>query len=197
MTSSLDVVLDRARSVGFLGPGPIRAHIDHADRYLSALPESARRMVDLGSGGGVPGLAILVARPKLSAVLLDAAHRRGAFLTWAVVELGMADRVKVAVGRAEVLAHDPAFRSQFDVMVARGFGPPASTLENARGYLEPDGLAIISEPPGGRLWPNEALERLAFEEVDAPAEVAVFRALGDAPADIPRTHKQQQRTPLF
>ncbi len=197
MTSSLDVVLDRARSVGFLGPGPIRAHIDHADRYLSALPESARRMVDLGSGGGVPGLAILVARPELSAVLLDAAHRRGAFLTWAVVELGMANRVKVAVGRAEVLAHDPAYRSQFDVMVARGFGPPASTLENARGYLEPDGLAIISEPPGGRLWPNEALERLAFEEVDAPAEVAVFRALGDAPADIPRTHKQQQRTPLF
>ncbi len=197
MTSTLDEVLDRARTVGFLGPGPIRAHIDHADRYLDALPETATRMVDLGSGGGIPGLAILMARPALSAVLLDAAAKRGAFLTWALIELGLADRVRVAVGRAEVLAHDPAFRQQFDVMVSRGFGPPAVTLENARGYLSPDGVAIISEPPGGRTWPLGALERLAFEEIKAPVEVAVFRALGDTPSDIPRPHKQQQRTPLF
>ncbi len=197
MTSTLDAVLDRARSVGFLGPGPIRAHIEHADRYLAAIPPNAKRMIDLGSGGGVPGLAILQARPTLSGVLLDAATKRGAFLTWALTELDLTDRVTVAVGRAEVLAHDPAYRQQFDVMVSRGFGPPAATLENARAYLLPGGLSIISEPPGGRRWPSSALERLAFEEVDAPSEVAVFRAIGDAPADIPRPHKQQQRSPLF
>ncbi|MEZ5376703.1 MAG: RsmG family class I SAM-dependent methyltransferase [Acidimicrobiales bacterium] len=197
MTSTLDTVLDRARSVGFLGPGPIRAHIEHAERYLTALPQDARRMIDLGSGGGIPGLAILTHRPDLSAVLLDAATKRGAFLTWAVVELGMADRVQVAVGRAELLAHDPSYRQQFDVMVSRGFGPPAITLENARGYVRPGGLAIISEPPGGRSWPAGALSQLAFEELDAPDDVAVFRALGDAPGDIPRPHKRQQRSPLF
>ncbi len=197
MTSTLDAVLDRARAVGFLGPGPIRAHIEHADRYLAAIPVDALRMVDLGSGGGIPGLAILQARPNLVGVLLDASAKRGAFLTWAIIELGMTDRVSVAVGRAELIAHDPDFRESFDVMVSRGFGPPAATLENARGYLSPDGLAIISEPPGGRSWPESALARLAFAEVDAPTEIAVFRAIGPAPASLPRKHKQQQRDPAF
>ncbi len=197
MVSTIDVVLNRARSVGFLGPGPIRAHIEHADRYLTALPSSTAYMIDLGSGGGVPGLVILAARPNLSAVLLDAAAKRGAFLTWAVVELGMAERVTVAVGRAERLAHDARYRGQFDALVTRGFGPPAATLENARGYLRADGVAIVSEPPGGRDWPQSALEHLALTKIDAAPEVAVFRAIGSTPTGIPRPHKQQQRDPLF
>ncbi len=197
MNARLEAVLDRARTVGFLGPGPIRAHIEHADRYVSAMPDTVERLLDLGSGGGVPGLPMLLARPDLAGVLLDAAAKRGAFLTWAVVELGLADRVEVVIGRAEVLAHRNDLRAGFDLVVARGFGPPAITLENARGYLGPSGRLIISEPPGGRRWPAAVLERLGLEDVPSAPDVAVFTARGDVPADIPRPHKTQQRSPLF
>ncbi len=197
MSTRLEAVLDRARTVGFLGPGPIRAHIDHAERYVAAMPDSVERLLDLGSGGGVPGLPMLLARPGLHGVLLDAATKRGAFLTWAVVELDLADRVEVVTGRAEILARRLDLRAAFDLVVARGFGPPSVTLENARGFLAPGGRLVISEPPGGRRWPASALVRLGLDAVPGSSEVAVFVAMGEPPDDVPRPHKVQQRSPLF
>ena len=79
MRSPADAAL-RARSsrrsselaLGFLGPGPIAAHIEHAAGFLRALADVAGTVVDLGSGGGVPGLVLAVARPDLALVLLEA-----------------------------------------------------------------------------------------------------------------------------
>ena len=129
--SALHQVLERARSVGFLGPGPVDDHIDHAERFLAALPVGPTpvRFADIGSGGGVPGLALLVADPTLSAALIDSAQRRCSFLLWAVAELGLGDRAEVWCGRVEELGHEERARERFDAVVARGFGPPATTLE--------------------------------------------------------------------
>jgi hypothetical protein len=64
--------LERARGLGFLGPGPVAAHVEHTMGFLSALDEVTGTVVDLGSGGGVPGLIIGVARPDLGLCLIDA-----------------------------------------------------------------------------------------------------------------------------
>ena len=197
MSSELDEVLDRARTLGFLGPGPIRAHIEHAEVYLPAIPDEARRLLDLGSGGGVPGLVILVARPTLSAVLLDASSKRGAFLTWAVSALGVSDRVEVAIGRAEELARSASLRAGFDTLVSRGFGPPAATLENARGFVADRGRIIISEPPERRAWPPDVLDELGLVERDPLPGIASFVATGPVADRWPRPLRQQQRSPLF
>ena len=95
--------LERARGLGFLGPGPVEAHIEHTAGFLDAIERVTGTVVDLGSGGGVPGLIIGVARPDLDVLLLDATASRCRFLEHAVRELDLA--ATVVEGRAEAVGH--------------------------------------------------------------------------------------------
>ena len=109
-------VLERSRELGFLGPGPVEPHIEHARRFAVAAGAfgpgesgvgSPAQALDLGSGGGLPGLVLVAAWPATRWWLLDANQRRTDFLAQAATELGVADRVTILRGRAEELAHDP------------------------------------------------------------------------------------------
>jgi 16S rRNA (guanine527-N7)-methyltransferase len=104
--------------------------------------------MDLGAGGGLPGLVLALGWPASHWVYLDASERRTAFLTEAVDEVGLADRVQVLRGRAEDLGRDPALRGGFDLVTARGFGAPAVTAECAAPFLAVGGRLLVSEPPG-------------------------------------------------
>src|SRR5690349_18326055 len=105
MSDVLDEVLERSRALGFLGPGPIEAQRTHAEAFLAALAPGPGTIVDLGSGGGVPGLVVADARRDCHVVLLDATAKRCRFLEWAVTALEL--DATVAEGRAEELAHGP------------------------------------------------------------------------------------------
>lgn len=130
----------------------------------TCLPSAAHRVLDLGSGGGVPGLVLAYAHPGLELVLLDAATRRSWFLREAVAELGVEERVEVIGDRAESAARHPLRREAFDAVVARSFGPAAVTAECAVGFLRLGGWLIVSEPPdgGGSRWPVDDLEELGL-----------------------------------
>ena len=202
-------VLERAKAVGFLGPGPVAEHIGHADRFGRALASlwgderavvgagPGRRIADIGAGGGVPGVPLLVTDRALQAVLIDSSQKRCSFLVWALAELGLSDRAEVWCGRAEVIGHERRARERFDAVVARGFGPPSSTLECAAPLVRPGGHVVISEPPVARSWPPAGLAQLALTKVDGPSGVAVFERLQGLSGDYPRTSKQQQRRPLI
>ena len=193
---TLESVLDRARARGFLGPGPIRAHIDHARYFLDEINADAHLVLDLGSGGGIPGLPVAVGAPRLRLVLLDSSEKRCAFLREAVVELGLTDRVRVMAGRAEEVAHRPEVRGSVDVVVSRSFAAPHHTVECAMGLVRLGGRIIISEPPGGRDWPQDQLKRIGLSQLEANHRLACFRL--DRPVDhsIPRRFKLQDREPL-
>lgn len=122
------------------------------------------RAGDLGSGGGVPGLPLALWLPGWTWVLIDANQRRAAFLRAAVIELGLTGRVEVREQRAEEAGRDSWLRTQFDAVVARGFGPPAVVAECAAPLLRPGGRAVVSEPPGGQAdrWPQEGLAELGM-----------------------------------
>jgi 16S rRNA (guanine527-N7)-methyltransferase len=154
----LRAVLERARGWGFLGPGDLETHVAHALAFASASDGEPARALDLGSGGGVPGL-VLAAGPwaATSWVLLDASERRCAFLTAAVAELGLGDHVGVRRERAEVAGRDSGLRASFDLVVSRGFAAPAVTAECAAPFLVVGGRLVVSEPPTpdpGR-WPHD------------------------------------------
>lgn len=197
MDPALAAVLDRARAVGFLGPGPVEAHIEHAAMFGRALGPAERRFADIGAGGGVPGLPMLVADETRSAVLIDASQKRCSFLVWAAAELGLENRVDVWCGRAEVIGREERAREQFDAVVARGFGPPAVTLECATPLLVSGGLIVISEPPVPRHWPSDGLTELGLQQEPSDRAVAVFRRSGSLDDKWPRRTKQIQRAPLF
>ncbi|MGB6057336.1 MAG: RsmG family class I SAM-dependent methyltransferase, partial [Microthrixaceae bacterium] len=81
--SQLYRVLERSRELGFLGPGDIDAQVEHALAFLPALA-SRERILDLGSGGGLPGLVLATHLTDAEFVLLDAQGRRCTFLESAV-----------------------------------------------------------------------------------------------------------------
>jgi 16S rRNA (guanine527-N7)-methyltransferase len=176
MTDSLELsegpmlrgVYERARSIGLLGPGPVEDHIVHAGRFVRASGEEVPgRVIDLGSGAGVPGFVLALAWPDARVVLLDAMAKRVAFLQWAVEELGIGSRVDVLQGRAEELGADPSYRASFDLASARGFGPPAVTAECASGFLRTGGRLIVSEPPDGQeRWPADGLALLGMQRIE-------------------------------
>lgn len=191
--------LERARELGFLGPGPVRGHLEHSQGFLRALTPVTGTVVDLGSGGGVPGLVIAVARPDLTVVLVDATAKRCRFLEAAVVALDLS--ATVVEGRAEVVGRGP-WRGTAHAVVARSFGAPAVTAECAAPLLRPDGLLIVSEPPdsGGRRWPPAGVAPLGLEvgyrSVGVPAlQVLVQRR--SCPETFPRRDGLPAKRPLF
>jgi 16S rRNA (guanine527-N7)-methyltransferase len=165
-------VLEEAQHVGFLGPGPVERQQRHAVDLATAIGDRAGRLLDLGSGGGLPGLVLFECWSEASGVLLDAQRRRCDFLARAVNTLGLSSRVEVRCGRAEVLARDPELRGAFDLVAARAFGPPPVTAECGIGFLRAGGELLVTEPPGAGTattpsrWPVEGLARLGF----GPAE---------------------------
>lgn len=165
LLSELLILLEESRELGFLGPGPVAAQLSHSECFLPAL-DRGQRILDLGSGGGLPGLVLAVALPESSFLLLDSNLRKCAFLESAIERLGVGNRVQVLTGRAELLARDAALRGSCDAVVARSFGPPAVTAECALGFMSgPGSILVISEPPESHAdrWPALGLELLGLE----------------------------------
>ena len=113
---------------------------------MAGLPARGR-VLDLGSGGGLPGLVLATCRPELELTLLEARQRACRFLREAVIALGLTG-VAVVEARAEDAARRTDLRETFDAVVARSFGPPAVTAECAVGFLRLGGRLLVSEPPG-------------------------------------------------
>src|SRR5579872_4579804 len=82
----------------------------------------AHSVVDVGSGGGLPGLPLKLARPDLAVTLVEADQAKAAFLVQACAALGLRD-VEVVARRAEDAGHDSRYREVFDVAVARALAP--------------------------------------------------------------------------
>lgn len=198
---ALRTALERARRLGVLGPGPIDAHVDHAQGFLAALERvpAGSLVVDLGAGGGIPGLVVAEARPDLEMVLLDAMEKRTALLSDAVVAMGIGDRVRVVTGRAEVLGRAEDLRGTAVAVTARSFGPPAATAECAAPLLAVGGILVVSEPPeGSDRWPAEGLAELGL--LDDGTEVAGMRVLTQTlPCGerYPRRNGLPAKRPLF
>lgn len=204
MAADLQAVLEEARELGFLGPGPVDGHIEHAKGFLQAVgAELPRRVIDLGSGAGLPGLVLAMAWPRIPVVLLDSSERRTLFLARAADELGISSHVVVARARAEEAGRDPDWRARADLVVARSFGPPAVTAECAAPLLEVGGRLIVSEPPeeGGSRWPEGGLAALGLRPTgrfeQAFCRFQVLRQESLCPEDFPRRVGVPEKRPLF
>lgn len=195
-------VLEKGRDLGFLGPGPVEDHVVHAAGFLDALPSRPGRILDLGSGGGVPGLVLALLLESTHFTLLDSHKRRVAFLARSVAELGLEDRVDVTRARAEEAGHDAAMRESFDAVVARSFGPPSVTAECAAPLLSTGGVLIVSEPPEHEndRWPTEGLAKLGLGPAhitDSRPRFVVIRKQSPSPVAYARRTGVPARRPLF
>jgi 16S rRNA (guanine527-N7)-methyltransferase len=147
-------------------------HVNHAVAMARFVGPVAGPVLDLGAGGGVPGLVLAELWPDQTVALLDAMHRRCAFLHRTVHDLGLGGRVFVVEGRAEDVARESAHRGGYGLVVARGFGSPAVTAECGVGFLRAGGRLIVSEPPDADpdRWPAERLDLLGLTRVRSGRE---------------------------
>ncbi|MEN3314437.1 MAG: rRNA (guanine527-N7)-methyltransferase [Acidimicrobiaceae bacterium] len=198
-------VLAEAQDIGLIGPGAVRVHLEHALGFAAVLggcPEGT--MLDLGSGAGLPGLVLAAEWPDSRWVLLDSRARSTEFLTGAVERLGMQHRVTVVAARAEVVAHDPAYRGAMRVVTARSVAPPAVVAECAAGFLVEGGTLVVSEPPEPGLprWDTFGLARLGMGParlVSASEQVhfSLVDQQSPCPERYPRRTGVPARRPLF
>ena len=168
-------VLESLRDRGALGEPSLPRAVGHADSFVSRIPATAGSLIDLGSGGGLPGLVVAVRRPDLRVVLVDRRERRMDLLRLACAQLGVAERVTVLTADVVRLAKDRAQRGKYDVVTARAFGDPMWTLRCAVPFLSTDGVVLVSEPPFADAeirWPAEDVERLGVRARPLAVETA-------------------------
>ncbi len=99
------------------------------------------RVLDLGTGGGFPGIPLKIFYPETSFVLVDSVNKKLEFIREAKDELEL-ENIEVIHGRAEDLAHDGRFREGFDLVVSRAVASLPVLSELALGFVRPDGCFI-------------------------------------------------------
>lgn len=183
---------------------PVGEHRRHAQGFAAALLDQApQRGLDLGSGGGVPGLVLAAHWPGSFWVLLDRDGRRAGFLDRAVLELGWADRVVVVHERAEAAGRDSKLRATFDLVCARSFGVPAVVAECGAPFLCVGGHLVASDPPtgGAERWPEAELDQFGLRlegHHEAPgAHFTVLKQVAPCPDSWPRRPGVPAKRPRF
>ena len=101
----------------------------------------ALRLVDVGSGGGMPGLPLKIAFPALRVTLVESVGKKADFLRETVAELGLSD-VEVVAQRAELAGAIPEHRDAYDWATARALGSLPVVVELCAPFLAPGGLLV-------------------------------------------------------
>jgi 16S rRNA (guanine527-N7)-methyltransferase len=150
---------------GAIGPVDLDEAIHHADDFVRALPDGPLSVIDLGSGGGLPGLVIAARRRDVALLLVERRAKRADLLRYAVRALGVADHAVVTETDAARLG--PTLTAPADVVTARSFGAPQVLMPIAAPLLLSGGLLVVSEPPDRQSrWDAADLLTWGFDELD-------------------------------
>lgn len=166
-----------------------RALLDDALAGLDLVRRFEGAIVDVGSGGGTPGLPLAASLPDREVTLLEAERRKVEFLQQWTAEL---PNLRVVWGRAE---EQPL--EQFGVAVAKALAPPPVAVEWC--------LPLVARGGGVVLWIGPSAEvdriaaaaaRVAGELEDTPPGFAVIRKTGSTPPGFPRRAGMAKKRPL-
>lgn len=204
MNDRVASVLAAARDRGALGPRPVEVQLRHCRAFARVVGPGAsvwskpagadgRWFADLGSGGGVPALALLAWLPQWRAYLVERSASRVAWLREAARILGVGDRAVIWGGDGERAGHDAGLRERFELITARGLGSPGYTAELASGLVRVGGRVVVSDDPGRLVsrWPGSGLGQLGLvlehRVRTLGANLVVLRKVAPAPPWTPRT----------
>lgn len=148
-------------------------HVPECVAFASMLPSGGGRVLDIGSGGGFPGMIVAICRPELEVHLLDATAKKTGFLREAAEELGVP--VTVHTGRAEELARQDGLASCFDVVTARAVAPLDRLIGWSMPFLRVGGLLYAIK---GERWSAEL-------EASRPGMARAGAAVVATPDDVP------------
>jgi 16S rRNA (guanine527-N7)-methyltransferase len=202
----LSRALEESRARGFLGPNAIEPHFTHSLGFALCWEERnlipPTSFLDLGSGGGLPGL-FLLDRWRCRAVFTDSMVKRAKFLEEVLAWDGAPDNGTVITARVEETARNIELVEAFDLVTARSFGPPAVTAECGAQFLRVGGVLIVSEPPDDsddERWNQPKLAELGLVAEGRIRHGAAYQVLvkvHSTPSEYPRAIGIPRKRPLF
>ncbi len=175
--------------------------------------QPAARLIDIGTGAGIPGLVVKIVYPHLNVALVDSTRKKIDFLTHAIVALDLKE-VTAIHARAEDLAHQQPHRESYDFAVARSVGSlsvlaelllpfvavggTAAALKSVGIEGEAEQAAFAARRMGGEPAVLSLLERPGVDRPgDGPADTLVtWRKAGPTPERYPRRAGIPHKTPL-
>lgn len=185
---------------------PEQAWTRHVFDSLTLVPViaslEAKTIIDIGSGGGLPGIPLAIALPEMQVMLIEATGKKARFLSDVVARLALKN-VKVIAERAETLGQDEHHRERYDIVLARAVGKLPTLLEltvpfaNIGGHL----LAMKGEKaPEEIAESKKALHMLHSHVIDSittpTGTIVVIEKQRKTPHMYPRKPGEPKRAPL-
>jgi 16S rRNA (guanine527-N7)-methyltransferase len=169
------------------------------------IPQGAS-VLDVGSGAGLPGAAVRIARPDLRVTLLEATQKRAAFLQTLPQALAL-EGLTVLCARAEEAAKAPPYRQAFDLCLARAVADLPVLAEYCLPFVRPGGALVALKGPGAPAEAQRALGAIralggelealrAFTLEGLARALIIVRKCRPTPTKYPRKHAQIVKSPL-
>jgi 16S rRNA (guanine527-N7)-methyltransferase len=210
-----DLLLDRNARTNLTAvrdsEGVDRRLVDESLRLLPALDaicQPGEEAVDIGTGGGIPGLPLAIARPDIRWTLIDATRKKVAFLEDVVNALSLPN-VVLYHGRVEELAHEPHLRARYRVLTARAVSSLPALLELGLPLVRTGGSLLLPKGPeiadelaaarqaagmlGGRIVSADPLPDAG---TDVDTTLVIVSKERETPAAYPRRAGLPARSPL-
>ncbi len=172
------------------------------------LPRPTSTLLDVGSGAGLPGIPLKIARPDLDVTLMDSTGKKAGFCQAVIADLRLTG-IRAVKDRAEEAAHKPAYRERFDAVIARALAPMPTLVEYLLPFTREGGCCVamkgsdVAEEAaqaaraihilGGEL---ERIETVTLPGLTIPHALVVIRKARPTPPIYPRQGGKPRRAPL-
>ena len=176
--------------------------------WQAPLSKASLRLIDVGTGAGLPGIPLKILLPDISLVLLESTAKKAGFLQHVVQKLKL-DKVEVVTTRAEEAAHNAQYREKFDMVLARGIAPLPTLVELTLPFCTIGGNFIAQKKGaiedeinhsnkatslmGGKL---REVKRIDMEEFPDKRYLVIIEKLSATPPQYPRRSGIPAKRPL-
>ena len=182
--------------------------IDSLSIFRQIKTPSQARVMDMGSGGGFPGIPMKIYEPGLEMTLVDSLKKRVDFLREVIDRLGL-EGIRCIHARAEDLLRDPKERESYDLVVSRAVAPLPTLLEYCLPGVKINGQFIAMKGPGGQeeviqsdrtiktLGGHlERVDRFLWTEDNYQRTLVLIQKVKETPEKYPRGQGKPRKNPL-